>query len=241
MARFQVEEEGRPTRNYRLITEAIIIGRVDTADLVLPDTGVSRKHALVERVRDGWVIRDNESANGTSVNGAGVEAHELQHGDVVTIGKFALTFLTDDEHDLPEYTDPSAGEGDYATNPGVPLADLATLRPAATAPEDAPTAQPAAAPAPVAAPSLGAPTLEAADGTRFPVGARLVLGKDVPVSGVLPFGSAGMVEASGDGAVAKKGSFLIPLYVNGASVNSRRLVDGDEVRVGSTTLTYRGA
>lgn len=233
MARFQVEEEGRPTRSYRLVTDAIIIGRVDTADLVLPDTGVSRKHALVERVRDAWVITDSGSANGTSVNGAAVEQHTLVGGDVVTIGKFVLTFHDDDHHDLPEYTDPSIGGGDYATNPGVPIAELDTLRPSEPpVTPDAPPVAPAA--------SVGVAALEAKDGTRFEVGAGLTFGTDVPVAGVLPFVSPGSIEAEGDGAVAVKGSFLIPLLVNGKAVSRQRLRDGDQLRVGSSIFTYHG-
>lgn len=233
MARFQVEEEGRPTRSYRLVTDAIIIGRVDTADLVLPDTGVSRKHALVERVRDAWVLTDSGSANGTSVNGAPVEQHPLVSGDVVTIGKFTLTFHDDDHHDLPEYTDPSVGSGDYATSPGVPIGDLDTMRP----PEPPVTPE---APPVEPAPAVGPAVLVGKDGERYEVGAGLKFGADVPVAGVLPFVSPGGVEAEGDGATAVKGSFLIPLLVNGKPVGRQRLRDGDQLRVGSSTFTYHG-
>lgn len=254
MARFLVEEEGRPTRSYRVVTEAIVIGRLDTADLVLPDTGVSRKHALVERDGAGWAIVDNESANGTAVNGAAVTRAPLAHGDVVTIGKFTLTFQTDDESDVPEYTDPHAGAGDDHTSPGTPIGDLETLR---SLPE--PAAPPAVAPprvvpppveppavhsatlAPGPSPAAGPPALETADGERYDIGEGLTFGKDVPVAGVLPFVSAGGVVAEGGGAKAQRGSFLIPLYVNGKSVSAQRLHDGDELRVGSSRFTYRGA
>jgi len=253
MARFLVEEEGRPTRSYRVVTEAIVIGRLDTADLVLPDTGVSRKHALVEREGAGWAIVDNESANGTVVNGAAVTRAPLSHGDVVTIGKFTLTFQTDDESDLPEYTDPHAGAGDDHTSPGTPLGDLATFRslpepavppaaapPVVRAPVESPVVQSATL-APGPSPSAGAPALEAADGERYEIGGGLTFGKDVPVVGVLPFVSAGGVVAEGGGAKAQRGSFLIPLYVNGKSVTAQRLQEGDELRVGASRFTYRGA
>lgn len=236
MARFLVEEEGRPTRSYRLQTDAVMIGRVDTADLVLPDTGVSRKHALVERGNAGWSIADNESANGVSVNGVATERQVLAHGDVVTIGKFTLTFQTDDESELPEYTDPHLdGGGDDMTHPGMPIGDLATLRPSEIPQVVSGTMTPQPAP------SLPAAHLVGADGERHDIGAGLRFGGDLPVSGVLPFVGPGEIVPEGDGATAKRGSFLIPLYVNGASVTSHRLKDGDEVRVGASRFTYHGA
>ncbi len=236
MARFDIAEEGRPTRSFRLQTDAVIIGRVDTADLVLPETGVSRKHALVERERDSWVITDSGSANGTTVNGSASERHELKHGDMVSIGRFVLTFLTD-ESDFPEYTDPHLGGGDYVTSPGVPIGDLDTIQEGARI--EAPRVVSATI-APVVS-AQTAPALEAKDGARHEVGSGLSFGTHVPVSGVLPFLSAGGLRPDGQGVAAVRGSFLIPLYVNGKSVVRQVLSDGDEVRVGSSVFTYRGA
>ncbi len=236
MARFDIAEEGRPTRSFRLQTDAVIIGRVDTADLVLPETGVSRKHALVERERDTWVITDSGSANGTTVNGSAAERHELKHGDMVSIGRFVLTFHTD-EADGPEYTDPHVGGGDYVTSPGVPIGEMDTI-------QDGPRiGTPGVVSAPVASVSSGhgAPAVEDKDGVRREVGSGLSFGKHLPVSGVLPFLGAGSLQPEGEGVVALRGSFLIPLYVNGRSVARQVLHDGDEVRVGSSVFTYRGA
>ncbi len=218
MARFLIEEEGRPTRAYRLLTDAIIIGRIDTADLVLPDQDVSRKHALVERADGGWLLSDNGSANGTMVNGATVEQHRLADGDVLILGKFTLTFRMDDAGDQPEYADTEAeNAADSRTNPGGGLP-----------------------PAPDPVVTAAAPTLESVDGTAHPVGDGLTFGADLPVAGVLPFVSPGSIAPQSGGAAARRGSFLIPMYVNGKSVVNVRLKDGDEVRVGSSRFVYRG-
>jgi len=244
MARFVVEEDGRPTRSYRFVTDAIVIGRLDTADLVLPDTGVSRKHALVERSLGGWLLTDNGSANGNTVNGAPTETVELAHGDVVGIGKFILTFHTDDETEHPEYTDPHANVGDDFTSPGVPLADLDTLRSVPPLTPEAPPVIPvaaSAAPSAPVAPATVAPQLVDADGTPYELGRSAAFGKDIPVAGVLPFVSSGSIAAEESGAVAKRGSFLIPMYVNGESIIRQRLRNGDELRVGSSRFTYRGS
>ncbi len=66
----------------------LIIGRQAPASVVLEDDSVSRKHAQVEAMPHGVVLRDLGSANGTTVNGepVGTEEVVLQPGDVVSFG-----------------------------------------------------------------------------------------------------------------------------------------------------------
>ncbi|MGI8696631.1 MAG: FhaA domain-containing protein [Mycobacteriales bacterium] len=69
-----------------------VIGRAHEADLRLPDTGVSRRHASVRY--DGRVatLEDIGSTNGTFVNGHRIQVLELQHGDVIRIGHTVVVF-----------------------------------------------------------------------------------------------------------------------------------------------------
>lgn len=48
---------------------SVVLGRSADADLVLPDEGVSRQHALITVAADGVVVRDLGSTNGTTVGG----------------------------------------------------------------------------------------------------------------------------------------------------------------------------
>lgn len=64
-----------------------LIGRDDEADLPLGESRVSRRHAVIKVNSDGTVvIEDQGSSNGTFVNGAKVDKHQLQDGDRVQIG-----------------------------------------------------------------------------------------------------------------------------------------------------------
>jgi diguanylate cyclase (GGDEF)-like protein len=64
-----------------------LIGRGDEADLPLGETRVSRRHAVIGVNPDGTVfIEDQGSSNGTFVNGAKVDKHQLEDGDRVQIG-----------------------------------------------------------------------------------------------------------------------------------------------------------
>src|SRR5271170_6113516 len=66
------------------------IGRAKTNNVVVEDALVSRVHAVLVSTPAGLEIRDNDSSNGTFVNGALITCAMLRDGDVVTIGNTDL-------------------------------------------------------------------------------------------------------------------------------------------------------
>jgi uncharacterized RDD family membrane protein YckC len=70
----------------------LTIGRDPSNDLVLPDSMVSRRHAVVEHRGGLFVLRDCSSANGSVVNGDRVSERSLRDGDLVAIGSMRLLF-----------------------------------------------------------------------------------------------------------------------------------------------------
>ena len=69
------------------------IGRRATSDIVLDDTTVSRRHALVLEREGAPVIADDRSLNGVFVNGQRVTEARLRHGDEVRIGDRIMRYL----------------------------------------------------------------------------------------------------------------------------------------------------
>jgi pSer/pThr/pTyr-binding forkhead associated (FHA) protein len=64
------------------------IGRDRGCDLAVDDLSVSRVHARLERTRDGWVLTDLGSTNGTRVNGWLVRDRvNVRPGDLVRFGE----------------------------------------------------------------------------------------------------------------------------------------------------------
>lgn len=77
-------------RVYKLGPGESVIGRGQEVDVVIVDTGVSRRHAKVVRDLDGTSkIVDMSSTNGTFVNGRRVDAESLREGDRIRIGQSA--------------------------------------------------------------------------------------------------------------------------------------------------------
>jgi hypothetical protein len=72
-----------------------VLGRGTEADIRLPDTGVSRKHADVQLAGTVVTVEDLGSTNGTLVNGRRVGRQDLADGDVIRIGHSVLVYRQD--------------------------------------------------------------------------------------------------------------------------------------------------
>lgn len=82
---------------------AILIGRDESADLVIDDQSASRRHAVIEKHEDGYYLRDLGSANGTYFDGLlHSKQARLREGDRFRIGQTEFVFHdeTRDEGDL---------------------------------------------------------------------------------------------------------------------------------------------
>jgi len=84
---------GRSGESFEPRGDRTTIGRSPDCGIFLDDVTVSRKHAVLVREGDGWVIEDGGSLNGTFVNRKRVDRAELSDGDEVQIGKYRMTFL----------------------------------------------------------------------------------------------------------------------------------------------------
>jgi len=81
----------------------VLIGRQTGASLRIRNAAVSRRHAVIEKEGDRFVIADLDSRNGTFVNDMPVKRCELHHGDRVQIGESQFFFLLE-ESDEPAQT-----------------------------------------------------------------------------------------------------------------------------------------
>ena len=81
---------------YPLMGAITIIGRDDDVDIVLDDSGVSRRHSEVRVTNDGphlvASLSDLGSTNGTFLNGERVTSVHLDEGDRITVGRTSIIF-----------------------------------------------------------------------------------------------------------------------------------------------------
>lgn len=83
-------------KGYKVVDfkEDITIGRDPENDIIVDDASISRYHASIKKIGDGFVLIDS-SSNGTFVNGEKVTDFKLAHSDVFQILDYNFSFIED--------------------------------------------------------------------------------------------------------------------------------------------------
>ena len=77
------------------LVEKITIGRESDNNVVIENKLASRHHALIQKIRDDYYLKDEKSTNGTFLNGMKIPADKyvkLNKGDKITIGTANIVF-----------------------------------------------------------------------------------------------------------------------------------------------------
>jgi pSer/pThr/pTyr-binding forkhead associated (FHA) protein/tetratricopeptide (TPR) repeat protein len=110
-----IEAADGSTSDVEVVKDRFILGRSPDSDVVIPDSLISRQHAIIEQRDDGWYLVDQNSGNGTFLNDERVRDELLYDGDVIAVGDAVITFGAPGE------------EGDH-----VPKMDATQMLPAAS-------------------------------------------------------------------------------------------------------------
>jgi adenylate cyclase len=98
--------------NPGLVTEKVLplpegtstIGRTEDNNVCVLDASLSRKHAQLERSGERVVLADLKSKNGTFVNGARIERHELRAGETFRCGEIPFKLMAPTKELKPAHT-----------------------------------------------------------------------------------------------------------------------------------------
>lgn len=94
MILYTKQRSGGSWREYSLFgADNITIGRSKGNDIQLMSVQISRKHAVIKKIGNDFFISDNESSNGTFVNGERIISnHKLNDRDVIYLANTAILF-----------------------------------------------------------------------------------------------------------------------------------------------------
>jgi hypothetical protein len=79
-------------KRYHLTGEVTVVGRGSDADIIVDDTGVSRRHVRFEVTAFGTILTDLGSTNGTFVEDQRVTEVTLVDGNAITIGRTTIMY-----------------------------------------------------------------------------------------------------------------------------------------------------
>jgi pSer/pThr/pTyr-binding forkhead associated (FHA) protein len=79
-------------QTFSLVHGSYTVGRRSQNDITLKDKSVSRQHCRLDVEGKRYWLVDNDSHNGTYVNGRRVQRTLLYTGDVIVLGKVELRF-----------------------------------------------------------------------------------------------------------------------------------------------------
>ncbi len=94
-----VVRDGDQTRTVPIDPLPFTIGRQADRNLSLPNSQVSREHAIIHADADGFVIQDLGSRHGTLVNGERTDLARLRSGDRIQLGTSSVVLLFVDSQD----------------------------------------------------------------------------------------------------------------------------------------------
>ncbi len=94
------------------------LGREADCDIQVKDIKVSRKHAQIEKLENGYQLSDLNSTNGTYVNGIAIsDPVMLKENDIITLGETRLTLVSVPENNVPVVSEATV----YASGGDLPL------------------------------------------------------------------------------------------------------------------------
>ncbi|MCB1888641.1 MAG: FHA domain-containing protein [Rhodocyclaceae bacterium] len=93
MPKLILSMDGLVLKEIELTKERISIGRKPHNDIQIDNLAISGEHAVITTILDDAFLEDQNSTNGTYVNGQPVKKHVLQNNDLIELGKYRLKFI----------------------------------------------------------------------------------------------------------------------------------------------------
>lgn len=125
MPKLVVSLDGVVIKEVQLMKDRTTLGRRPYNDIVIDNLAVSGEHAVLQMDGQGVYIEDQNSTNGTYINGRAIKKQLLQHNDTVEIGKYKIKYVVEESNDYektmilkPGQAQPT-GPGPIVRQPGL--------------------------------------------------------------------------------------------------------------------------
>ena len=212
-ARYKFILKSDPQIIFEIRQDTFSLGRSEDCEVTIRDPHVSRLQAKVWTQNDRCVIK-NLGRNPILVNGIKTKSQPLKDGDTVTLGKTELLFQVEGNRHKIDETTAYAQETVALTSP----------------------VEKALSPQVVLSDSMGQSKIFHLDQDQISVGRSGEV--DVNLDDPSVSRNHCLIEKQGDAYFVKNLSEINPILLNEERVAEKRLYSGDQLQVGSNSLTF---
>ena len=99
MPKLVLSMDGLVLKEMPLGKERTTIGRKPDNDIQIDNLAISGHHAVITCITNDAFLEDQNSTNGTYINGRAVKKQLLQYNDTIEIGKYKIKYLVEDSSD----------------------------------------------------------------------------------------------------------------------------------------------
>ena len=125
---FLLGDDGAMAERWEIGAEPVTIGRGTSVDVKLADAGLSRRHFMIVREGEDYLVKDLSSRNGTWVHGHRALTARLRHNDCILAGHTLFRFCEERAAASPAL---QPGTGPHGTELLLPTASTGPNRTAA--------------------------------------------------------------------------------------------------------------
>lgn len=130
MPKLILSMDGLVLKEIALDKEKISIGRKPNNDIQIDNLAISGQHALITTILEDSFLEDQNSTNGSYVNGQPVKKCVLRNNDVIELGKYRLKFIADvQRRPRGDRVEPSDSLRSSAASPGEQRGDATQMLP----------------------------------------------------------------------------------------------------------------
>jgi len=102
-----LDDVGLIAERWELTDQPVAVGRDESADVKINDDSLSRRHFVIVREGQHYLLKDLNSQNGTWVAGRRAQATKLRHNDCIAAGRTLFLFSDHPRPASPRPENPS--------------------------------------------------------------------------------------------------------------------------------------
>ena len=91
-------------KTFELTKDVYTVGRIEERDICIVDPTISTYHGSFVKNGNTYIIKDNNSTNGTRVNDVPVVEQELKNSDIIQLGDVEMLYDCEDKDSSTDKT-----------------------------------------------------------------------------------------------------------------------------------------